>query len=311
MPEGGLDPEVHQPLVRDDAVAGPERRLDLAVDRRSVIRQHLRGQLERAGLGRNRNAEILVPERHRHIAGHGSHDVDCHRAGRHRRAGARGRHRISYPTHALLVNDVDDPVGVAAVAHQRQQALVGLVGRVVVRAQDESAEAAVVKRGHDLRHLDAVGLDRELLIALEHLADGVAVDDEHRTKERLKELPLLPNLLEHRIRLELQEQPDNGANRPPLTQCLAGERLELLRFRLRERRRPRLAGQLLQPRHGHGVVGDDSVDGGEEGLQCHGSVRAKEAEVRRGRIGRKARRPSVGARGIDVERESHVRTLLP
>ena len=107
----------------------------------------------------------------------------------------------------------------------RQQALVRLVDGVVVGAEDEGAEAAVVLRRHDLHHLDAVRLDGELLVALEHFADGVAVDDEHGAERRLKDLRLPPNLLQHRIGLALEEEPDDGADRPALTERLDLQRL--------------------------------------------------------------------------------------
>ena len=46
MLERRLDPQIHLRLVGNHAVVCRERRVGLAVDRRSVIRQHLRRQLE-------------------------------------------------------------------------------------------------------------------------------------------------------------------------------------------------------------------------------------------------------------------------
>ena len=89
--------------------------------------------------------------------------------------------------------------------------------RRFVGAQDERAEAAVVRRRHHLHHLDAVRFDGEFLIAVEHAHGPSRLDDEHGTERRLKELRLLANLFEHRIRLEFQEEADHRADGATLT----------------------------------------------------------------------------------------------
>jgi hypothetical protein len=76
MPECGLDPEVHRALVGDDAVLLLERGLSLTVDRRPVVGQHLRCQLEGTRLRGDRHAQVLVAERDRHEARNRLHDAD-------------------------------------------------------------------------------------------------------------------------------------------------------------------------------------------------------------------------------------------
>jgi hypothetical protein len=188
------------------------------------------------------------------------------------------------------VDDVRDPLGIPTVADGGQQPLVRFVHGIVVGAQHEGVEAAVAIRRHDLGHLDAVGFDGELLVALEHLADQAAVNDQHRTERRLKELPLPADLLQHRIRLEFQEESDDGPDRSTLTERLDLECLELLDFGRCEGRRSRLASQLPQSSGRDRVVGGDAIDGGEERLQCCSRVSCEKAEIRRGRIARPARR---------------------
>jgi hypothetical protein len=80
-----------------------------------------------------------------------------------------------------------------------------------------------VERRHDLRHFRTVGLDGEFLIAFEYVAHALAVDDEYRAKRRLKDLAATPDFLEHRIRFEPQEEPDDRAHCPALTNRLAFE----------------------------------------------------------------------------------------
>ena len=97
----GLDPEVHLLLVRDDPVPCRQRGVGLPVYRGPVVRQHLGGQLEGARLRRHRHAKVAVPQRDRHVAGEGRHDIDRRRSVR-----PRGRHRRVHPANAVLVNQL-------------------------------------------------------------------------------------------------------------------------------------------------------------------------------------------------------------
>jgi hypothetical protein len=160
-----------------------------------------------------------------------------------------------------------------------------------------------VERRHDLRHLDPVRLYGELLVAVEHLTDGVAVHHEHRTKRRLKQLPLPSNLLEHRIRFELQKESDHRADCSPLAKRLDLEQLELLYFRRCERRRACLTRQLQQSRFRDRVVGDDAIEGGEEHCSAVAVSRVRKPDP--AWADRRNTRRGSGGFGIVFDRKSH------
>jgi hypothetical protein len=165
------------------------------------------------------------------------------------------------------MNDVGDTLRIIAVAHGREQPLIRFVRSVVVCAEDERGESAVVRRRHHFDHLRAVGIDRELLVALEHIPDSFAFDDEHRTERRLKQLRLFPDLLEHRIGPELQEETDHGTDRLTLSNGLELQRLQFLRFRRCHLTEACLPGKFLQPGEWNRVVSCDSLDRRIERLQ--------------------------------------------
>ncbi len=198
--------------------------------------------------------------------------------------------RRSHSAHAVPVNDVGDSGGIFAVADRRQQSLVWFVGGRVVCAQDERAETAVVRRCHHLHHLDAVRVDSELLIALEHVANRVAFDDEHGAEGWLKQLRLLPDLLEHRVRPQFQEEADDCADSATLSRRLNLEGLQLLQFSRRDLALARFARELLESRDRDRVVRRDPLDRCEERLESGRRFAGEERDIWRTRI--KGRRGS-------------------
>ena len=175
-------------------------------------------------------------------------------------------------------------VGIFGIADCRQQSLVWFVGGRVVRAQDERGETAVVCGRHHLHHLDAVRVDSELLIALEHVAHRVAFHDEHGAKGGLKQLRLLPDLLEHRVRLQFQEEADDCTDGATLSRRLNLERLQLLQFGRRDLALARFARELLESRNRDRVVRRDPLDCREERLESGRRFAGEERDIWRTRI---------------------------
>jgi hypothetical protein len=77
VPERGLDPEVHLPLVRNDSIVLVQRRFSDALDRRPIVGQRLGGELEGSGPRGDGNTEIPMAEGDRDISSEGVDDVDC------------------------------------------------------------------------------------------------------------------------------------------------------------------------------------------------------------------------------------------
>src|SRR6185436_5705124 len=163
---------------------------------------------------------------------------------------------------------------------------------------------------------DAVRLDGEVLVPLEHLADRVAVDDQHRAEERLVDLAARPDLLEHGIRLQLEEEGDDRANRAPLPERLSFELLEFLRVFLAHLPRASLAGQFEQAWCGHGVVANDAFGCAKERLQRSRCI-AQATEIRRHLVWHRRRRARnwwQGREGLGfgsvLDRESHAEFVV-
>ena len=177
-------------------------------------------------------------------------------------------------------------VASSRIADCRQQSLVWFVGGRVVGAQDERGETAVVRGRHHLHHLDAVRVDSELLIALEHVANRVAFHDEHGAEGGLKQLRLLPDLLEHRVRLQFQEEADDCTDGATLSRRLNLERLQLLHFGRRDLTLARFARELLESRNRDRVVRRDPLDRREERLESSRRFAGEERDIWRSRIQR-------------------------